>query len=132
MVNSKWRASMVVPVTASLQRVWEILNDFCGLKKWQPTLLVCERVDGTPAQGPGCVRYISFPSPSSPGQIAWAKEKLTSLDCTNHYYGYTISDTNVKGFDGYEGTLQVIEGMEEEKCCVKWSFELNPVDGLSQ
>ncbi|GLJ51578.1 hypothetical protein SUGI_1096250 [Cryptomeria japonica] len=132
MENSKWRGSIEVPVVDSLQRVWEILNDFYGLKKWQPNLLVCERVEGTPTQGPGCVRSLSFPSPSSPEKTSWAKEELTSLDCANHCYSYTIIDTNVEGIEGYEATLQVIEGMEEDKCIVKWSFELNPVDGLSQ
>ncbi|GLJ30584.1 hypothetical protein SUGI_0605620 [Cryptomeria japonica] len=120
-------------MAAPLERVWEIASDFCGMKKWYPALLVCERVEGTPEQGPGCVRYIcSASSSSSSGDgILRAKEKLISMDCINHSYTYSVIDINIEGFQGYQSTFQVTES-EEGSCAVKWNFEVEPIPGRSE
>ncbi|GLJ30581.1 hypothetical protein SUGI_0605580 [Cryptomeria japonica] len=133
MESSKWEGSLEIPLAAPPERVWEIGSDFCELKRWYPALEICERVEGTSEQGPGCVRYCASASSSSSEGLLWVKEKLISLDSSSHSYTYVVTDGNMEGMEGYQATFRVVEDQEQQgKCLVKWNFELNPIQGYSQ
>lgn len=132
---------MTVPVAASVERVWEIASDFCGLRKWHPLLSVCERVEGT-EQTPGCVRYCATNSSGDDngggggGEVMWVKEKLICMDSRERRYCYCAIDGNM-GLHGYEVTVQVTpssagDGDEEEDedsglSLITWSFQVEPL-----
>jgi hypothetical protein len=132
--TSKWEGSVTVPVAASVERVWEIASDFCGLRKWHPFLSVCERVEGT-EQTPGCVRYCAANSSgdnNGGGGVMWVKEKLICMDSRERRYSYAVIDGNM-GLHGYEVTVQVMptssgEGEEDSgQSAITWSFQLDPL-----
>lgn len=139
--TSKWKGSVTVPVAASVERVWEIASDFCGLRRWHPLLSVCERVEGT-EQTPGCIRYCAANSPGDDngggggggGEVMWIKEKLICMDSSERRYSYSAIDGNM-GLHGYEVTVQVIpssagdrKGEEDSgQSLITWSFQVDPL-----
>ncbi|KAH9300600.1 hypothetical protein KI387_012183, partial [Taxus chinensis] len=125
MKTFKWQRSLQMPVAAPLEIVWEIVSDYYELLKWFPGVTSCERVEGAPLQGVGCIRRCTVPSPPErDGMELWADEKLVAMDATNHSYTYVITDTNMDWFQDYKAILQVVEGEEEGKCLIKWNLQL--------
>jgi len=134
--TAKWEGSVNVPVAASVERVWEIASDFCGLQRWHPLLSVCRIVEGT-EQMPGCVRYCAASSSCDNNGcggggdgVLWVKEKLIGMDNMERRYNYAVIDGNM-GLHGYEVTVQVMptsSGVQDfGQSLITWSFQVDPV-----
>lgn len=142
--SSKWKGSVTVPVAASVESVWEIASDFCGLRRWNPFLSVCERVEGT-EQTLGCVRYCAGKSSGDDngggggGEVMWVKEKLICMDNKERRYSYAVIDGNM-GLHGYEVTVQVMSASSGEgtgegdsgQSAITWSFQVDPLDNYRE
>ncbi|XP_057968081.1 lachrymatory-factor synthase-like [Malania oleifera] len=111
------------------EQIWPLLEDFCSLHKWFPTLTTCLPLEGVSGQ-PGCVRYCAgFKTPADTGNgetLNWTKQKLLSIDPTEMTFTYCIIDGNV-GFNSYLTTIKVLP--REDGCRIQWQYEVEPVEG---
>ncbi|GLJ29983.1 hypothetical protein SUGI_0592740 [Cryptomeria japonica] len=133
MASSKWQGSVEAKIMAPLEVVWKIASDYYELKKWFPGMKSCERVEGAPERGLGSVRrcIICLPSDEESRDFFFAEE-LIAQDDTKHSCTIRVTDTDLPSFMGYEGTVECCEAEEDDNCLMKWSFEMNPIAGLSK
>ncbi|XP_015898434.3 lachrymatory-factor synthase [Ziziphus jujuba] len=128
----KWEGRTTAEVVGfKAEQVWPLLEDFCGLHKWFPTLTTCLPVEGICGQ-PGCVRFCAgFNTPvncdGDKVRVNWTKQKLLAIDRTKLTFTYSIVDGNV-GFNSYISTVKVIT-KGEDGCSLEWSYEVEPVEG---
>ncbi|GLJ29977.1 hypothetical protein SUGI_0592680 [Cryptomeria japonica] len=130
MASSKWQGSVESKVMAPLEGVWKITSDYYEVKKWFPGMKSCERVEGAPEQGVGSVRrcIISLPSDEESTEF-FLREELLAQDDSKHSFSYRMTDTDLPGFIGHEGTIEFCElAKEEGNCLMKWSFQMNPIN----
>ncbi|GLJ29984.1 hypothetical protein SUGI_0592750 [Cryptomeria japonica] len=133
MVSSKWQGSVETKIRAPLEGVWNITSEYYEMHKWFPGMKLCERVEGAPEQGVGSVRRCITSLPSEEESTdSFGLEELIAKDDSNHSFTYHITDSNLPGFIGYEGTFEFWEAKEEGNCLMKWSFQMNPIAGRSK
>ncbi|KAL4604494.1 hypothetical protein ACB092_10G197500 [Castanea dentata] len=136
LTQRKWEgkacAELAIPTA---QEVWPLVEDFCNLHKWLPTIDTCYQVDGIPGQ-PGLVRYCASTITSSSNgneetMIKWAKEKLLMIDPIKRCLSYEVIDNNI-GMKSYVGKFIVspINDDGENGCKIEWSFVCDPIEGL--
>ncbi|XP_047973830.1 lachrymatory-factor synthase-like [Salvia hispanica] len=118
----KWEGK----ATAKLLRptaseVWPLLEDFCTLHKWLPTIDTCFKV----VDEDGLVRHCA-------SEAQWCRERLTGMDPAEMWLSYEVVDSNM-GLNNYKSTMKVvpIDGGDGLGCQIEWSFETDPVQGLS-
>lgn len=117
------------------ENVWSLLvQDFCSIHKWLPSIDECYKVEGVDGQ-PGVVRYcgttrISEGTNEPVIMTLWCHEKLIEIDEIKRWLSYEIKENNM-GFKMYRSTLKVLamEGCDERGCEIKWMFVAQPVDG---
>lgn len=117
------------------QNVWSLLvQDFCSIHKWLPSVDECYKVEGVHGQ-PGLIRYCGTTRTSSSNGsnepiTLWCHEKLLEIDEIQRWLSYEIMENNM-GFKMYRSTFKVmpLEGGDEKGCEIKWLFVAEPVDG---
>ncbi|KAL6986789.1 hypothetical protein U1Q18_043555 [Sarracenia purpurea var. burkii] len=133
----KWEAKTTAKVHESTpEQVWSLLEDFCSLKKYLPTIDTCYKIEGAYGQ-PGLIRYCASTVSSSSGgsddhpTINWCHEKLLSMDPIERCLTYEVLDNNL-GFKSYLSTMKVlpIDGDGEPGCQIEWSFVSDPIEGF--
>ncbi|GLT73373.1 hypothetical protein SLA2020_452370 [Shorea laevis] len=135
--ESKWEGKVSAGIAIpTAQQVWPLLEDFCNLHKWLPSLDTCYQVDGIPGQ-PGLIRYCAatITSSSSGGDetmIKWAKEKLLAIDPIKRCLSYEIIDNNI-GIKSYVATILVLPINDDDDgrhgCKIEWAFVSDPIEG---
>ncbi|KAL1532527.1 lachrymatory-factor synthase-like [Salvia divinorum] len=131
--NPKWEGK----ATAKLLRptaneVWPLLEDFCSLHKWLPTIDTCFKVVDDDEDN-GLVRHCAAsPQDGSDSEAQWCRERLTGMDPAGKWLSYEVVDSNM-GFKNYKSTMKVvpIDGGDDLGCQIEWSFETDPIEGLS-
>ncbi|KAF0920959.1 hypothetical protein E2562_037841 [Oryza meyeriana var. granulata] len=130
--TSAWHGSVRAAVEGPTpDQAWALLQDFCSLDRWVPSVQTCRRVEGAEGR-PGCVRYCAGPvnkAAAGEGEAAaagWSKERLLEFDPAARRYSYEVVETN-KGFGRYTATIRVEP--DPGGCAVAWSFEADPVRG---
>lgn len=131
--NLKWEGKATAKLRKpTAEAVWPLLQDFCTLHKWLPSIDTCFKVDGADGER-GLVRYCAAAAPGD-GEpaVKWCREKLTAIDPVEKRLSYEIMENNM-GFKSYESTLRVvpIDGGDDLGCQIEWSFVADPVEGLS-
>ncbi|XP_076949998.1 lachrymatory-factor synthase-like [Bidens hawaiensis] len=130
--NPKWEGKTTAELkTTKADQVWPLLEDFCNLHKWLPTLDTCHYVQGVHGQ-PGLVRYCATiikasSTPSNDDVVKWCHEKLVSLDPVQRCLKYETGENNL-GFTGYYAEMKVVE--MDGGCMVEWRFVADPVEGM--
>ena len=136
LTQTKWEGKACVELaTPTAQEVWPLLEDFCNLHKWLPTIDTCYQVDGILGQ-PGMVRYVATTTTTSSNgneekMIKWAKEKLLMIDPIKRCLSYEVTDNNI-GMKSYVGksTVSPINDDGKNGCKMEWSFVCDPIEGL--
>ncbi|KAF3788877.1 Lachrymatory-factor synthase [Nymphaea thermarum] len=133
----RWEGKLSATIGgATADQVWPLVADFCSLDRWFPSVQTC-RLEGGVAGEPGCVRYTAGKGiESADGEgVAWARERLVSIDPAGRKLSYEITENNV-GWGQYEAAMEVIEGggMTEDGggCRIEWSFRMEPMEGGSE
>ncbi|OMO96211.1 Polyketide cyclase/dehydrase [Corchorus capsularis] len=126
--EAKWQGKATAELKRSTgEQIWPLLEEFCNLDKFFPSVDTCYRVEGNPGQ-PGLVRHCKGPG-------GWCNEKLLTIDSTNFCLSYEALENNV-GLKNYVATLKVLpvlEGHEDGKpgaaagCKIELSFVSDPV-----
>ncbi|XP_052209004.1 lachrymatory-factor synthase-like [Diospyros lotus] len=113
---------------AMAEKVWPLLEDFCGLNKYLSSVHTCYQVEGLQGQ-PGLIRYCAGGEEEA---VNWCREKLVAIDPTQRFLTYEILDNNI-GFKSYSATLRVVPAGagEEPGCAIEWSFVADPVEGFT-
>lgn len=136
------------------EQVWPLLEDFCSVDKWLPTIDTCYQVEGINGQ-PGLVRYCASRPPSSTfspsddsdddadaddedqnsGMTKWCHEKLLAIDPVVRCLSYEVLDNNL-GFKSYVATIKLLPAkgdndLDKCGCQIEWSFLADPVEGLT-
>ncbi|XP_057466636.1 lachrymatory-factor synthase-like [Actinidia eriantha] len=132
----KWEGKATVKLIGSTpDQVWPLLEDFCSLNKYLPTIDTCHQVEGVYGQ-PGLIRYCASTITSSSrgtGEkaIKWCHEKLLAMDPIERCLTYEVLDNNM-GFNSYLSTMKVlpIDGDDEHGCQIEWSFVCDPIGGF--
>ncbi|CAN6710128.1 unnamed protein product [Malus baccata var. baccata] len=120
--TAKWRGSVGGIVEAPIDKVWSMVSQTKRLAEWMPS-----GEEGVP----GYVRLVSgFMFPQDDGERSWIKEKLVSMDSSQHSYAYKLEASNV-GLDGSVNSLKLVD-YGDESTLVDWSFEVNPVEGARE
>lgn len=70
-------------IQAPLERVWEIVSDFEGLRRWHPQVVRCDIA----GRGIGAVRTVHF-------EDWWAQERLDRLNHCEHIVAYSVVDSS--------------------------------------
>ncbi|WOG84119.1 hypothetical protein DCAR_0103300 [Daucus carota subsp. sativus] len=131
--NSKlWEGKVSAKVRATkAETVWSLLQDFCSVHKWLPSLDTCYKVEGDHGQ-PGLVRYcgstIKSASDSEEAITLWCHEKLVEMDEMEKMLSYEIMENNM-GMKMYKSTIRVVQMEDESGCEIKWGFVAEPVEG---
>ncbi|KAE8056626.1 hypothetical protein FH972_013380 [Carpinus fangiana] len=134
--ESKWEGKVsAVLANPTAQQVWLLLEDFCNLHKWLPSIDTCYQVDGVPGQ-PGLIRYCAATVTSSSGgrddgvTINWAKEKLLAIDPIKRCLSYEVVENNT-GIKSYVATMIVLPINDDggRGCKIEWSFVSDPIEG---
>ncbi|KAK8958967.1 hypothetical protein KSP40_PGU021806 [Platanthera guangdongensis] len=125
MESDKWvgTASAYFP-SASVEEMWAVVGEFCAADRWMLLDACCKLGEGQEENKPGCVRFCIA------GQ-RWSKERLVAFEPTGHSYRYDVADNNL-GIGDYSAAVKVIPRDGEPGCRVEWSFESDPVQGLSR
>lgn len=129
-MQTKWKGKAHAVLTGPKpEQVWPLLEDFCSLNKWFPSLTTCMLIEGVNGK-PGCVRYCAgFKTPvnrNDEKHLNWTKQKLLSLDKEKLSFSYSIIDGNV-GFKSYVSVVKVVP--REGGCEIEWCYEVEPVEG---
>lgn len=135
--DSKWEGKTSIELkTITAEQIWPLFEDFCTFHKWVPGLDSdkCRYVEGTYGE-PGLIRLNVFTQQSSStlanetnnSPIKWCKEKLLSMDRTQHTLSYKITDNNL-GFRSYVGNIKVTD--IDGGCKIEWWFVADPVEGM--
>lgn len=126
----KWSGSVGGIVDAPIQKVWTMVSQTKKLPEWMPMVERCTDLIGEEGI-PGYLRLVSgFMFPQSDGDRSWIKERLVSMDSTLHSYVYKMEASNV-GLDGSINTLKLVD-YGDGSTLVDWSFEIDPVAGVSE
>ena len=133
--QGKWEGKFSAELKGlTTKQVWPLLEDFCNLHKWLPTIDTCYQVDNQAGSGtgPGLTRYCGATTTSATGEsvVTWAKERLIEIDPTQKRLSYEILDNNV-GFKKWVATFQVVPIEGGGACEIRWSFEGHPPEGWS-
>ncbi|CAL1374659.1 unnamed protein product [Linum trigynum] len=128
----KWRGSVRAIVDAPIDKVWGMVSQTKRLPEWMPMVERCTILTGEEGQV-GYVRLVSgFMFPQEDGERSWIKEKLISIDPSSHSYAYKMEASNV-GLDGSVNKLKLVDyGGQGSSTLVVWSFEIDPLEGVSQ
>lgn len=118
-----WSGGVHVTLDCPCDMAWAIFADFGGLCKWNPTVAVCDLVEGKNNE-PGSVRYCRGTLPDS-----WVYERLLVHDEENCLCKYQMEDNRFKFRDGVQGYVSEIQfrDMENEKTFVDWTYTVQPV-----
>lgn len=81
-------------IKTPIERVWMIVADFGGLKRWHPEVIRCETV----GEGVGALRTVHF-------RDWWATERLERLDGLEHVIKYTIAECSRAANIGVKGCI---------------------------
>jgi mxaD protein len=76
-----------VEIAAPVDKVWQAVEDFGGIAKWNPALAASEASGGNQ---PGAKRTLTFQNGEK------LEEGLDTYDAAGHEYGYRMSNPNVK------------------------------------
>ncbi|WCJ19783.1 Polyketide cyclase/dehydrase and lipid transport superfamily protein [Euphorbia peplus] len=128
--EAKWRGSVGGIVDASIEQVWNVVSETRRLPEWMPMIERCTDLVGDDGV-PGYVRLVSgFMFPQDDGERSWIKERLVLMDSNLFTYVYKMEASNV-GLDGSVNTLKLVD-YGDNSTLVNWSFEIDPIDGISQ
>ncbi|RXI08852.1 hypothetical protein DVH24_022996 [Malus domestica] len=128
--TAKWRGSVGGIVEAPIDKVWSMVSQTKRLAEWMPMVERCTDLAGEEGV-PGYVRLVSgFMFPQDDGDRSWIKEKLVSMDSSQHSYAYKLEASNV-GLDGSVNSLKLVD-YGDESTLVDWSFEVNPVESARE
>ncbi|KAL3500610.1 hypothetical protein ACH5RR_039703 [Cinchona calisaya] len=115
------------------ESVWPLLEDFCSIHKWLPTINTCYQVEGVYGQ-PGLVRYCGKEIKNNSVMTSqWCHEKLIAMDPVVRCLSYEVLENNM-GFKSYIATIKlatISSDADENGCQIEWSFLADPVEGLS-
>lgn len=127
--NLKWEGKATAKLKPTAKDVWPLLEDFCSLHKWLPTIDTCFKVDDGKS---GLVRHCAASPRGGDPEVRWCRERLTGIDPVGKWLSYEVVDNNM-GFKSYKSTLKVVptDGGDEFGCQIEWSFVADPVEGLS-
>ncbi|PWA56554.1 hypothetical protein CTI12_AA417710 [Artemisia annua] len=130
---AKWEGKVTTTLTkASANEIWPLFIDFFNFHKWFPNLSTCYGVHGLNGDV-GATRYCAgFALPNNDGsieQVSWSKERLVAVDTNQMSMSYEMVDCNV-GFKSYLSTIKIVP-TGAKGCVVEWSFEVDPVEGLT-
>ncbi|XP_011019591.1 PREDICTED: lachrymatory-factor synthase [Populus euphratica] len=133
----KWEGKSIVELKGpTADQIWPLLEDFCNINKWFPSIDVCNHVDGELGK-PGLTRYCASKTLSTYGsydeaEVRWVKERLLMINPTEKCLSYEVLENN-SGFKSYVATMKVLEinGSDagENGCKIEWSFIADPVEG---
>ncbi|CAL1387507.1 unnamed protein product [Linum trigynum] len=128
----KWHGNVSAIVDATIDKVWAMVSQTKRLPEWMPMVERCTDLAGEEGQV-GYVRLVSgFMFPQEDGERSWIKEKLISIDPSSHSYAYKKEASNV-GLDGSVNKLKLVDyGNHGSSTLVVWSFEIDPLEGVSQ
>ncbi|HKT72170.1 MAG TPA: SRPBCC family protein [Steroidobacteraceae bacterium] len=90
--------SITAELAAPIAKVWDLVSDFPGLKRWHPLVERCE----TRGSGVGAIRTVHFAD-------WWAAERLESLDREAHSFTYAIVDSDRRPIIGVRGRMSLVE-----------------------
>nr|BAC22641.1 lachrymatory factor synthase [Allium ampeloprasum] len=125
----KWtgKVSASLPNTKA-EQAWTLLKDFVNLDKVMPSLSVCELVEGKP-NAVGCTRYVK--GMMHPMEVEfWANEQLVELDDETMTYSYIFTKA-FTGYEGYMGTMQLVEESDQKGTRFDWSFQCKYIEGVT-
>jgi hypothetical protein len=111
----------IMSITAELEwpaeKVWPIVSDFGGLKRWNPAILSCEST----GQKVGGVRTFS-------SAVATVQERIDALDDAAMRIRYTIvSGSTIKVRDGQ---LEIsVTRLDPDRSQISWTMDGEP-DGM--
>ncbi|XP_073020985.1 uncharacterized protein [Primulina eburnea] len=133
----KWEAKSTAKLSKSTaEEVWPLVEDFCSLNRWLPTIDTCYKIEGSNRE-PGLVRYCATTEGGGDcgggGVLRWCHEKLVDIDPTARCLSYEILENNM-GIKGYKSTIKVVSmdgGDELHGCLIEWSFLADPIEGMS-
>ncbi|KAK9913684.1 hypothetical protein M0R45_037494 [Rubus argutus] len=128
--SEKWRGSVGGIVEAPIEKVWSMVSQTKRLTEWMPMVERCTALAGDEGV-PGYVRLVSgFMFPQDDGERSWIKEKLVSIDPSQHKYVYKLEASNV-GLDGSVNSVKLVD-YGNDSTLFDWSFELNPLQGTCE
>ena len=111
------KASAVIEIPVSADKVWELVGGFNDLPKWLPLIVKSE-----PSEG-GRVRHLA----TADGGVV--VERLQTFDNVARTYSYTIEESPFP-VSAYLATLQV-EALTDSSAKVTWSGVFTPVAGVT-
>ncbi|KAI3743588.1 hypothetical protein L1987_61298 [Smallanthus sonchifolius] len=130
---AKWEGKVSSTLSkASANQIWPLFIDFFNFHKWFPNMSTCYGVHGTNGEVGGTRYCAGFSLPNEDGgadQVSWSKERLVAVDHEKMTMSYEMVDCNV-GFKSYLSTIKIVCG-DGEGCEVEWSFDVNPLEGLT-
>ncbi|KAL3521176.1 hypothetical protein ACH5RR_019325 [Cinchona calisaya] len=128
--KKKWRGSVGGLVDAPINKVWKMVSLSCRLHEWMPMVERCTDLAGEEGI-PGYIRLVSgFMFPQEDGDRSWIKERLVNMDPESYSYIYKMEASNV-GLDGSMNSLKLVD-YGEDSTLVNWSFEIDPLEGVSE
>ena len=128
--SEKWRGSVVGIVEAPVEKVWSMVSQTRKLAEWMPMVERCTDLAGEEGV-PDYVRLVSgFMFPQEDGERSWIKEKLVSVDISQHRYVYKLEASNV-GLDGSVNSVRLVD-YGNDSTLVDWSYELYPLQGVCE
>ncbi|KAG0618445.1 hypothetical protein M758_4G064500 [Ceratodon purpureus] len=118
-----WSGGVHVTLDCPVEQAWGIFGDFGGLCKWNPSVAVCDIVEGK-GNEPRSVRYCS-------GTLAdsWVYERLLERDENKYFLKYQMEENRFRfpdGIQGYVSQAQFHDG-EDGKTVVDWTYTVQPV-----
>ncbi|KAL3844196.1 hypothetical protein ACJIZ3_001599 [Penstemon smallii] len=132
----KWEGKIAAKVEKTTpQQAWTLLEDFCNIHKWLPSIDTCHKVEGVEGRA-GLVRYCASTYSGGDGGdvvVKWCNEKLIEVDPINKCLSYEVLENNM-GLKFYKSTMEVkpTEGGDDvHGCLIEWSFLADPVEGFS-
>ncbi|EYU41252.1 hypothetical protein ABFS82_06G134600 [Erythranthe guttata] len=129
-VNQKWHGSVGGIVDAPIDEVWKIVSQSSRLHEWMPMVENCTDLSGKEGV-PGYTRLVSgFMFPQKDEDRSWVKERLVLMDPLSYIYVYRMEASNV-GLDGSLNSFKLIH-YGDDSTLVEWTFEIDPVEGLSE
>ncbi|KAJ6745638.1 hypothetical protein OIU74_028338 [Salix koriyanagi] len=134
----KWEGKSIAELRGpTADQLWSLLEDFCNINNWFPSLDVCNQVGGELGK-PGLTRYCASKTLSTygchdEGEVRWAKERLLMIGPAEKCLSYEVLENN-SGFKSYmASTMKVLEinGSDagENGCKIEWSFIADPAEG---
>jgi mxaD protein len=112
------KIGVVDEIAAPIERVWALVGDFGGMKKWAPV----ERctIEGS---GVGAVRTVAGRGPF--GREMVVTERLESFDPQAHVLTYSIVGKSPLPASDYLGRIE-LRAKGADRCEIDWSCTLEP------